>query len=571
MKRVVVLLVIFCLVACSIFSFSSGKLPFIERGVLIPLESDIYSKMDALFVLSGRGVPSTSRPYTVAEARNELGKIDVLSLSDDEKALYDELYRTLFIEDKDRVSLSFSLAPELYGHTNDSYNREEYWNYGYEERSHLLSIALDNTTHGFYGHLELSMGKGMVGSDDITPNNVVTLEEWVKSQGKTWDGIGTLIEKDYGNKVNVVKEQSNYSSYFSFNLPDSHNSDINMPRRAYLNYAGGFFSLGVYKSPKTWGYNKSGNFIFDSHNDYYNTFTLKTFSKRFSFEYTFMLPESYRGGINYYSNDKEQYRRVFAAHRVELNLFNSLNIALSENVMYRYEGYIDLSLLNPALFYHNNVNNKQFNALAHAEFEYSIIRGLLLYGQLVIDQGSFPGFEDPNTEDQAMGYSIGLEYDRFILSGLARFSVEGIYTNPALYRPTGSSDFIINYNHLNVDDYYRYPFFSYIGYKYGGDTISICADANFRKDNYYLYSNLTLLFDGEFSLYDQYYSPMLKHAPSGNYDVITFLNIGCEYNAEYFSFPIKSFLDISLVYSNKRGFDAQFTLGASILYSLKTK
>ena len=64
---------------------------------------------------------------------------------------------------------------------------------------------------------------------------------------------------------------------------------------------------------------------------------------------------------------------------------------------------------------------------------------------------------------------------------------------------------------------------------------------------------------------------MLKHAPSGNYDVITFLNIGCEYNAEYFSFPIKSFLDISLVYSNKRGFDAQFTLGASILYSLKTK
>ena len=71
MKRVVVLVVVFCLAIGSIFSFSSGNLPFVESGVLIPLESDIYSKMDALFVLSGRGVPSTSRPYTVAEARNE--------------------------------------------------------------------------------------------------------------------------------------------------------------------------------------------------------------------------------------------------------------------------------------------------------------------------------------------------------------------------------------------------------------------------------------------------------------------------------------------------------------------
>ena len=552
-----------------IYSFSSGNLPFIESGVLIPLESDIYSKLDALFVLSGRGVPSTSRPYTVAEARNELDKIDVLSLSKEKKVLYDELYETLFIEDKDQIALSFSIAPELYGHTNSSYNREEYWDYGYEERSHLFSVALDNSTHVFYGHLELSMGKGMVGSDDITPSNTETLEEWVKSQNKTWNGIGTLIEKDYGNKVNVIREQSNYSSYFSLNLPSSHNSDINMPRRAYLNYANNFFSLGVYKSPKVWGYNKSGNFIYDSHNDYYNTLTLKTFSKRFNLEYTIMFPEAYRGGTNYYSSN-DGSGRLFASHRLEVNLFDSLNMALSENVMYRYNSNIDLSLLNPATFYHNNVNNKQFNALAHLEVEYSIASGLLIYGQLVIDQGSFPGFEDSTKEDQAMGYSLGLEYDCFIKSGLAKFSIESIYTNPALYRPTGSSDFIINYNHLNVDDYYRYPFFTYIGYRYGGDTISLSLDANYTKDNYYLYANFNLLFDGEFSLYDQYYSPMLKHAPSGNYDVITSLNMGCEYKTEYFSLPIKTFVDVSFINSNKRGFDAQFTIGASLFYSLAT-
>lgn len=551
-----------------IYSFSSGNLPFIESGVLIPLESDIYSKLDALFVLSGRGVPSTSRPYTVAEARNELDKIDVLSLSKEKKVLYDELYETLFIEDKDQIALSFSIAPELYGHTNSSYNREEYWDYGYEERSHLFSVALDNSTHGFYGHLELSMGKGMVSKDDVT-KSLVTLEEWVESQGKTWSGIGTLIDKSEGAKINVIGRQSNYTSYLVTNIPTTSNSDVNMPRRAYLNYASNFFSLGVYKSPKVWGYNKSGNFIYDSHNDYYNTLTLKTFSKRFNLEYTIMFPEAYRGGTNYYSSN-DGSGRLFASHRLEVNLFDSLNMALSENVMYRYNSNIDLSLLNPATFYHNNVNNKQFNALAHLEVEYSIASGLLIYGQLVIDQGSFPGFEDSTKEDQAMGYSLGLEYDCFIKSGLAKFSIEGIYNNPALYRPTGSSDFIVNYNYINDDKsggYYSYPFFTYMGYKYGGDTISVNIDANYSKDSYKLYSSFEILFDGEFSLYEEYHSPMLLKAPSGNYDVITSFNVGGEYRTELYNLPLKAYCDISLINSVHRGFDTQISFGASICYS----
>lgn len=561
---------IFLLVSVFVITLSalSAAVPFVESGVLITVGDEIYAKMDALFILSGKSVPSTSRPWTVAEARNYLLILDS-NVPEKYMPLYDELYEYLFVEDRNTLSLTLSLSPEAYAHTNSSYNREEFWLWGYSRRSHFAKAALDNSTHGIYGHFELSLGRGMVESADAS--SAVTIKEYVESMGKTWDGIGTMIRKDEGDKPLVITTQKAYTDYFSFNMTGLNDIDLNMPRHYYLDYANTFMSVGMYKAQKTWGYNRSGNFIFDSHNDYYHTLSMKTYSRSFNFEYTLMLPETYRGGSNYYLNDGEETRRVFAAHRIEFRLFDRINVVLSENTMYRFSDYFDFSTLNPAAFWHNNVNNVQFNSLAHVEFEWSIIPSLLLYGSWVIDQGSMPGLEDRSKEDQAMGFSLGLEYDRVIRDGVARFSFEGIYTNPALYRPTGSSDFIINYNAVNEEDYYRYPFFTYIGYKYGGDTISLRFDADYRKNSLHLYSYFELRFDGEFTLYDQYYAPLLKTAPSGDYETVFTFNLGGDYTLTLSkASPVKALIDVTLINSSKRGFDAQFTLGASISYSLKT-
>jgi len=576
MKKAVLIFVLALCVISSLFAFSSSRLPFVESGVLIPLESSVYAKMDALFVLLGKGVPSTTRPWTVAEARNEFSILDISAIEKGTKtshkeeieALYNELYEYLFVEDKNTLSLTITLSPELYAHTNPSFNREEYWKYGYEKRKHIGMVSLDNSTHGIYGHIEFSGGKGLLDGEDA--KNAITIKEYVESMGKTWAGIGTLLGKD-DISYKVITSQSNYSKNFAFNIPSESSLDINMPRRAYLNYANNFFSLGIYKSQKSWGYNKGGNFIFDTHNDYYNTLSLKTYSKNFNFEYSFMFPEQYKGGTNGHIDSEKDVKRVFAAHRIEFRLFDCVNVVLSENTMYKFVGYFDIGQLNPAFFYHSNVNNSQFNSIALVEFEYSIIPSLLLYGAWVIDQGSFPGLEDKNTEDQAMGVSLGLEYATFMSGGIFVVSVEGIYTNPALYRPTGACDFILNYNAINSNDYYRYPFFTYLGYEYGGDTISVRVDTNYRKESMHIYSNLEIRWDGEFTLYDEYNSPMLKKAPSGDYDVITTFNIGAICDLDFWSsFPMQAFIDIALVNSKKMGFDAQFSLGMSVSYSVKT-
>ena len=574
MKKLL-LIILTILLVLPLFA-TATNLPFVESGVLIPLDNDLYWKMDALFVLAGKAVPSTSRPWTVAEARTYLSLIDSTITNDITsnerlKALYNELCTYLYSEDKNTLSLTLTLAPEAYGHTNEDYNREEYWNYGYSKRSHLAIASLDNATCGIYGHLELSVGKGLVSQEDA--QSAMTIKEYVESLGKTWGGIGTLVSEDEGDDYTVIATQKAYTDSISSNLPlPSSSADMNMPRRYYLDYANSFMSFGLYKAQKTWGYNRSGNFIFDSHNDYYHTATLKTYSKKFNFEYTLMMPEAYKGGSNYL-DDGETTHRVFAAHRVEFRLLDCLNVVLSENTMYKFAGFFDASLLNPANFYHNNVNNQQFNSLAHVELEWSVAPGWLVYGSWVIDQGSFPGFEDRSKEDQAMAYSLGAEYDTFLCGGLARFSFEALYTNPAFYRPTGASDFIVNYNAtFNGDDgYFRYPFYTYLGYKYGGDTINLRLDANYRNASLYLYSAFELRFDGVFTLYDKYSSPMLKTTPSGDFDVTGTLNLGAQYQLDLFNIcPMTAFLDLSLVNSQSRGLDFQLALGAQLSYTLST-
>lgn len=565
MKKVAYFFVLIVLLSQLVFASSLSQ--YKGEGEIIPIDDDFYVYTDILFVSSGNAIPSTSRPWTVSEAKNELEKIDETSLSEDQRHIYDILENTLKTKENN-INLTFVLSPEVYAHTNTNFNKEEMWNYGYEDRKHLGSVSLDNSTGGFHGHFELSIGQGMVSNQDT--DNEMSIKEYAEMINGKWEGLGTQIDKndDLADTIKVLSRQYNYTTSFLFNIPSTSNADLNMPRRAYLNYAGSNFSFGFYKDRKTWGYNKTGNFVFDSHNSSYTTVTLKTFNEKFSFEYTYMMPEQYRGGVNSSEKNYEDYQRIFAAHRIEVKPSSKLTFALSENVMYRFYGIPDISYLNPATFFHNNLNSHQFNALASVEVAYSICPGVLVYGQIGIDQGSFPGFEDPTKEDQAMGFSLGVEYSQIKETSLYRFSLEGLYTTPALYRPTGSSDFIINYNYLRPTNYYRYPFYTYIGYEYGGDNIEIKATADYYKTNLHIYGSLDLRIQGEYGMFDEYHKPLRLSTPSGKSELIFTGNIGTEYSLDLFNCPFECFFDLAVLYHEKLGTDIQTSIGASIEFSV---
>lgn len=66
MKKIPVLFLLM-ITAVALFASNGQK--------VIPLESDVYSAIDALYILEGKAVPSTTRPWTVAEAKKILSKV----------------------------------------------------------------------------------------------------------------------------------------------------------------------------------------------------------------------------------------------------------------------------------------------------------------------------------------------------------------------------------------------------------------------------------------------------------------------------------------------------------------
>ena len=84
MKRLlsVVLIALLCL-----FSVMASA----ADGKVFPIGHEIYKLFDTLFVSAGQVQPSASRPWTAAEARNELAKLNVGTLDENQKALYRKL------------------------------------------------------------------------------------------------------------------------------------------------------------------------------------------------------------------------------------------------------------------------------------------------------------------------------------------------------------------------------------------------------------------------------------------------------------------------------------------------
>ena len=70
MKKLLGIVSILLFAAATVFA--SFLTPAIGDGRVIPIGDDFYSYVDALFISTGNAIPSTSRPWTVTEARNEV-------------------------------------------------------------------------------------------------------------------------------------------------------------------------------------------------------------------------------------------------------------------------------------------------------------------------------------------------------------------------------------------------------------------------------------------------------------------------------------------------------------------
>ena len=476
---------------------------------ILPLSSGVYAEMDALYLIWGLGTPSTSRPWTVSEARMILERIDSRFLNQREKKLYDS------IESKINEPLRFlpgnglsfdvalDLALEAYVHTNtEDFVLNEDWIYGYEERQPPVKLSVEMGLFSwFYFFTDLQYSRNLYNEKDSS-RSVQDIDETI--------GAETSFSYNY---LFPWKSWA-YGRSFITNIPTELNEfDFDWPKRAVIAVGGQNWNLGIGRDKIQWGRGHSGNFVIDSHRDYDEYARFSAFSDRFKYEWL---------NVFYPITGTDGVFKFFMAHKLEFRILPSLVFAVSENVMCRSENF-NPRYINPAFIYHQWYDRSVFNSLAHLEMDFVPFRGYRLYSQLVIDQFEAPW--ESGDEPAAWGILSGIEHVRPAYSGILSLSLEWAYTSPLLYR-RDMLDFI-TLSSVNVNGASRNINMDYSGYPYGGDAIVLQFDTNYLfpgsalvhvrlfgmihgKMNYFVSHNA----DGDNSSW----ANLRSHTPSGDKD-----------------------------------------------------
>jgi hypothetical protein len=445
---------------------------------IIPPSSPVYGDMDALYLVTGYGTPSNARPWSKTEANLILSRVHRAVISGTTATLYDTIAARIEpgLRFRARDGFEFGLAAdatlEAYMHGNADYDREADWPYGFVKRRPMVKFSLDFSLKDFffvycdlqYGRNRFNIADELYQATSLYPNGVGTL-------------IGPFSPSGGGdNAAILVDESSIYRRRFLTNiLEQSVDFDYQWPKRAVASVGGANWNLSLSRDKPSWGNGHSGNFIVDQHVDYQDFARLAAFSDLFKYDWLAVFFDT--NPLPGEQPDTEF--KVLLAHRLEFRILDGLTIAISEDMMYQNDAF-DLRYVNPAFIYHNLNNRSMFNAIAHAELDFSFRKGFKLYAQAVIDQGRIPTESDAQAD--AKGYLGGIEYARVKGPGIFTSSLEFAWTDPLLYRRdrVDYTMFRKYYTNGNPTGPGYILSLDYVGYPYGGDAQVLQWDGAYR-------------------------------------------------------------------------------------------
>ena len=439
---------------------------------MIPLSSPIYDEMDALYLVLGAGTPSNDRPWSKTEANLILSRIERAALSPSESRLYDalraEIAPGLKFAFRDGFGFGAALTAsfEAYSHSNTEYDLESDWIYGFEQRAPMAKVSLDFSIKDFfYTYCDMQYGR----------NRFNIADDLFVATTRYGAGIGAIIDPTDTNAI-LGAHSSIYSQPFLTNiLEHSIDFDFQWPKRAVSAIGGANWNISLSRDKLSWGNGHSGNFVVDDHVDYQEFARLVAFTDAFKYDFLNIFLDTNTSP----GETPDSEFKLLMAHRLEFRILKGLSFAISENVMYQNTVF-DFRYLNPAFIYHNLNNSSIFNAIAHAELDYSFAKGFNLYAQFVMDQARAPN--EGTAQADAKGYMGGIEYASLIGPGIFTSSLELVSTDPVLYRRE-KVDFLMfrkYFTNGNPGGPGYVLSLDYIGYQYGGDAQVLQWDAAYR-------------------------------------------------------------------------------------------
>ena len=445
MRKTTILVIMFLIFTLSVFAGTANM------QKIFPVDSEEYTIIKYLYIAQGHSLPSTTGPWSADELENMLRVLDVSSMDSVQKAWYDAVSASVNARpeiDLDKFGMTFTGKAnlELYFHTNtDGYAitadtsshdvtekafQGNHWVYDENYQKSFLNFELETyLTDYFYADFQADIANSRHSDEYYT-------EEL---------GISKLSTNIIGLK------------HLKFNLSYF---DGNWPYRSFLSAGGNNWNIQIGRDKLSWGPGETGNLTISNNMPYQNYGKITAYSDYF--KYTF-LTSFYPHPVNYWDNQYDgaadphwhgldntywgaAYKglSMYIGHRLEARLFNDkLTIAGVEGLMYMSEdNTIDVRALNPLNFNHNNYIARNSNSTLELEFNYTPIKGLNVYGEMIIDEIAFPGIETPPSAENrrnptAMGFIFGVKGVYTLGNGILHATAEFAKTDPYLYLRDG--------------------------------------------------------------------------------------------------------------------------------------
>lgn len=480
MRRLSVILILLIAVTLSLSAYDGQK--------VIPLESGVYEAMDTLYLLEGKALPSTTRPWTVAETEKILSKVS--------EGTSPELYAVIrkAIDEKPRLNVD-----EMFGMTFSGFVSAT----GYAHTNTDFRYPFNGMTNYRFK------------ADNEKPTIQAGWEAWAGHH------IYSFVWYQYKNDFNADK----FSSYnFNFDVanltPEGFTTDMDQrePSRAFAVIGGEGWSLEGGRDRMMMGTGVTGSLILSNVFPYHNLLRFSLYGTRYKYSFAMsFLP---------HMADEHKGILFYMTHRFEYRLLSdSLYLAANESIMYKNDsGQIDVRYINPVMYFHNYFISHFANSIVDLEASWSFAKGWNTYFQFALDQFSTPWevADGDDVDPLAFGALLGLRYVTAAGKGILTLNLEGAYTMPYLYLratdiPDGQHVQDPEDPGLGYRGQYRGKMFP-IGYTYGNDVVVFDIKGSYEvPQDWKVSAEVLFMLNGEKNIESLFDEDDGSWAPSGNY------------------------------------------------------
>ena len=552
MKRIVAVAMVLLVVFSSAFAVNNQK--------IYSVDTEIYTTISQIYVMTGHALPSTTGPWSGDELLKMYEVIDRSEVPGIMLAKYDAALKELapgsqIVFKGGSMEFSGTLEGEVYFHTYDVQGEDAY------QRTDINGL----TDHAFEGR-SWWFGKD---PNHITPFFKLSWETWLTEHFySAFDlNIQNASRGDEYGELGSTKLNTNIPMLqnlkFNFKVLDI----ASFPHRAFASFGGNGWSFQAGRDRLRWGAGTTGNVVLSDNLPYHDMVRFTAYGEKFKYTYLvsfFPAKQNYyeaQGGPTYPSytgtgrnNSTRKLDGLFfyAAHRFEARLFNDkLGFTLTEGLVYMSDkNNVEFAALSPLYFMHNGFMPRNSNSTLALELDWATpLKGLDVYGQLLLDQFTMPGFEKAKGPGKEGGSPNGIAVlggARYILplnKGVLTVNPELAYVSAFCYLRDGfNADYGMDYVGAIRSRLYAYEdrglstdilYEDYvIGYKYGPDCAVANLAASFEAEKFTISANGMFMIHGTHDLwtiwkeipdypteevYSQYVGPTKSHSETGNY------------------------------------------------------